>query len=77
MFEAVNHDEIRGLVERRRQRGEFDPNTAACMMIGLKLFSEVVLQNRKEPLFAPLFPHLRDFIHRLKSPAESDANPSA
>lgn len=77
VFEAANHDEILELVERRRQRRDFDGNTAACLMIGLKLFSEVVLQNRKEPLFAPLFPHLRDFIHRLKSPAPSDVDPAA
>ena len=67
IFEAVNHDEILGLVDRRRQGGEFDENTAACMMVGLKLFSEVMLHNKENPLFSPLMPHLREFMKRLKS----------
>src|SRR6476620_9849355 len=66
-FEAVNHDEILGLVDRRRQSGEFDENTAACMMVGLKLFSEVMLHNKENPLFSPLMPHFREFTKRLKS----------
>lgn len=68
VFEAVNHDEIIGLVERRRQRGEFDTDTAASLMVGLKLFSEVMLQNKNNPLFSPLMPHFRDFMTRLKNP---------
>jgi hypothetical protein len=73
VFEAVNHDEILGLVQRRRERGEFDDNTAACMMVGLKLFSEVMLQNKDKPLFSPLMPHFREFMKRLKSPTQPDS----
>jgi hypothetical protein len=77
VFEAVNHDEILGLVERRRQRGEFDRDTSASLMIGLKLFSEVMLQNKDKPLFSPLMPHFREFMKRLKSAStESSAEES-
>jgi hypothetical protein len=70
VFEAVNHDEILRLVERRRERGEFDSDTAASLMVGLKLFSEVMLRNKENPLFSPLMPPFRDFMKRLKSPPE-------
>ena len=69
VFEAVNHDELLGLAQRVRERGEFDENTAASLLIGLKLFSEVMLQNRQKPLFAPLLPHFREFMQRFKNPA--------
>jgi hypothetical protein len=68
VFEAVNHDEIIGLVERRRDRGEFDRDTSASLIVGLKLFSEVMLHHKGDPLFAPLMPHFREFMGRLKSP---------
>ncbi len=73
VFEAVNHDEILALVERRCERGDFDRETTAALMVGLKLFSEVMLQNKDKPLFSPLMPHFREFMKRLKSPAPSDA----
>lgn len=73
VFETVNHDEILGLVERRRQRGEFDDDTAASLIVGLKLFSEVMLQNKNRPLFSPLMPHFRDFMNRLKAPPADES----
>ena len=35
-----------------RGRGDFDPDTATSFAVGLKLFSEVLLENRDHPLFA-------------------------
>lgn len=49
-----------------RGRGDFDPDTATALAIGLKLFGEVMLENRGHPLFAELAPHFRDFMKRLK-----------
>ena len=73
VFETVNHDEILGLVERRRQRGEFDHDTAASLIVGLKLFSEVMLQNKDNALFTPLMPHFREFMNRLKAPPAAES----
>jgi hypothetical protein len=73
VFEAVNHDEILGLVERRRERGEFDRDETASLIVGLKLFSEVMLQNKHNPLFSPLLPHFREFMKRLKGSAPPDS----
>lgn len=35
--------------------------------VGLKLFSEVLLQNRKNPLFEDIAPAFRDFMKKLKN----------
>jgi Domain of Unknown Function with PDB structure (DUF3861) len=66
-FEVGNHDEILSLVERIRQRDLFDANTATAFTVGLKLFSEVMLENRKHPLFDEFRPHFAEFMKRLKS----------
>ena len=66
-FEASNHDDILALVERSRQRGHFETETAAAFTVGLKLFSEVMLENRNHPLFADFLPHFGQFMKGLKA----------
>ena len=75
-FEADNHDDVFDIVERQRRKGVWDNDTAAQLAVGLKLFGEVALHHRKDPLFEPLMPHLREFIGRLKAlPAKESAPP--
>ena len=59
-FETGNHDEILAIVERIKGRGLFDDATATSFAVGLKLFTEVMLENRTHPLFDDLRPHLED-----------------
>lgn len=68
-FDAANHDDILHIVERLRQRGDFDAETAAQLGVGLKLFGEVMLTHRQNPLFAELTPHFGAFMKRLKGGA--------
>ena len=65
-FGAEPQDEIPGLVERSRQRGEFDTDTAAAFTVGLKLLGEVMLKNRSHPLFEEFGPQFGEFMKRLK-----------
>ena len=65
-FEAANHDDILAMVERMRSRLPFDNYSAASLAVGLKLFSEVALMHRSDPLFAKVRPALREFISELK-----------
>lgn len=65
-FDVGNHDEMLAIVERLRQRDDLPPDSAAPLAIGLKLFSEVMLEHRGHPLFAEFAPHFRDFMKRLK-----------
>lgn len=66
-FEVGNHDDILSIVERIRGAGLFDESTSAAFAVGLKLFGEVMLENRGHPLFADMAPAFRDFMKRLKS----------
>lgn len=66
VFEAGNHDEIMGIVELIRRRELFDDQTAAAFVVGQKLFGEVLLENRTNPLFAEFWPHFLSFMKRLK-----------
>jgi len=65
-FEAVNHDEILAIVERIRASAQYEQDEAAALGIGLKLFSEVMLKRRDDPLFAAVQPAIRAFIGGLK-----------
>lgn len=72
-FEAYNHDDLFSIVERMKSRGLWDDDTAAQLAIGFKMFSEVALHHRNDPLFEPLMPHIKEFIGRLKAlPAKQD-----
>ena len=66
-FECGAHDDILALVQRSRQRCDFDADTAAAFTVGLKLLGEVILKNRKHPLFEELGPQFGQFMKRLKS----------
>lgn len=65
-FEVGNHDDIFSIVERMQQRAEFDPQTMTAFAVGLKLFSEVMLEHRGNPLFEELAPHFTQFMKELK-----------
>ena len=57
---------VKALVERSRQRGDFDSDTAAAFTVGLKLLGEVMLKNRSHPLFEEFGPQFGQFMKRLK-----------
>ena len=61
-----NHDDLLKIAETIRSKRWFDKDKSASLAIGLKLFSEIVLEKRHDPLFAPLVLPIRDFIRRLK-----------
>ncbi|MBP8867981.1 MAG: DUF3861 domain-containing protein, partial [Propionivibrio sp.] len=65
-FEVGSHDDIFAVVERVRQRGDFSETSATAFGVGLKLFSEVMLENRDHPLFAEFRPHFAQFMRALK-----------
>ncbi|WP_375436977.1 DUF3861 domain-containing protein [uncultured Hymenobacter sp.] len=67
-LEFDNHDDIFQIVERLENRPLFtEPSQATEFAIGLKLFSEVMLKNRENPLFAEFRPAFSAFMKKLKS----------
>ncbi|MBC8797556.1 DUF3861 domain-containing protein [Shewanella algae] len=65
-FEVGNHDDIFAIVDKIKQRQDFDEDQAAAFAVGLKLFSEVMLEQRKNPLFDEFRPHFMQFMKQLK-----------
>jgi hypothetical protein len=73
-FDASNHDDILGIVERMRTRLPFDAHTTAALGVGLKVFSEVALMHRNDPMFASIRPALREFVQELKQRTAEEAS---
>jgi len=63
-----NHDEVFSIIERIKEKNIFeDPNEATQFALGLKLFSEIKLKHRKNPLFHELNQVFPVFMKKLKS----------
>jgi len=65
-FYTANHDDILAIVERLQSKLPFSAGTAAALGVGLKLFSEVALTHRNDPMFEVIHPALGEFIQQLK-----------
>jgi hypothetical protein len=82
MFEAGNHDDLFGIIANVQKSGLFeDADTAAALTLGMKLFGEVVLANRKDPLFQKMFEdfgqYMGAFKLRVKEALEQQAQQDA
>jgi hypothetical protein len=76
-FYAANHDDILAIVSRLQERLPFDASTTASLGVGLKLFSEVVLNHRSDAMFEAIRPALREFIQKLKQQSSREELASA
>lgn len=65
-IEFDNHDEIFGIIEKIKEKNA-DQSEAVQFALGLKLFSEIKLKNRKNPLFDELNEVFPVFMKKLKS----------
>ena len=67
-FEFMNHDEIFKIIEIINAKNPFEEeNQATEFALGLKLFTEVILKNKNNPLFEELSPAMLNFMMKLKS----------
>jgi len=65
-FCTDNHDDLLEIVEAIRSKRPLDKDKSASLAIGLKLFSEIIREMRKDQMFAPLVLPIRNFIEQLK-----------
>lgn len=67
-FDTTNHDDITVIVSRIMERPDLDFTEEECksFAVGLKLFSEVLIKHRKDPVFAPLKESFPEFMKNLK-----------
>ena len=66
-FEFENHDNIFSLIEMTKDSDRFENKTDNTeFILGLKLFSEVMIRNRNNPLFEDFAPSFKEFMKKLK-----------
>jgi len=67
-IEFENHDEIFSIIERMKTKNLFDNESEATQFaLGLKLFGEIKLKHRKNPLFDEINEVFPVFMKKLKS----------
>jgi hypothetical protein len=66
VFETGNHDDIFRIVKSVQAAQLFDRDTAAALVLGMKLFSEVMLQHKNDPMFAPMLAAYLEYIGPFK-----------
>lgn len=71
-FYTGNHDDIFEIVERLKKADFFDDQTTKSFAVGLKLFSEVMLENKDHPLFETFLPQFGQFMKNLKQHVKKD-----
>ena len=66
-FEFENHDDLFSLIERIKTNGPLsEVGQNIELLIGLKLFGEVMLKHRNHPLFEEFAPAFGQFMKKLK-----------
>ncbi|KFX07730.1 hypothetical protein KP22_06460 [Pectobacterium betavasculorum] len=65
-FEFSLHDDLFKLLEKVDGKMDMTPEQTQAFMVGLKLFSEVMMQQRKHPLFKEFSAPFREFMMKLK-----------
>jgi hypothetical protein len=66
-IEIKNHDDLFHIIEMTKSKNIFsDDQQATEFALGLKLFTEVVLRNKENPLFEDLKPAIGAFMQKLK-----------
>lgn len=65
-FNAGNHDDIFVVLDRLQQAHLFDDESTKSFAVGLKLFGEVMLENKNHELFKDFLPQFAQFMKHLK-----------
>jgi hypothetical protein len=75
-FDVADHDELFHLDGRVAALGVVAKEETAQFTIALKLFNEVMLRHRREPMFADFFVHFGAFMKRFKSVTPVGSTPA-
>lgn len=67
-FQFENHDDVLHLIELTQKRTNFaNEGENAQFIIGLKLFSDIMMKNKDNSLFEDFFPAFVDFMKKFKN----------
>jgi hypothetical protein len=72
-FGISNHDDLFAILTKVETGGAVPLAEAPEFVVGLKLFLEVMIRHRQNALFKDLWPHMSDFMKRLKAIGPRDA----
>ena len=70
-FNSYNHDDIFKVLKVIQNTQMLDDEAAKSVAVGLKLFSEVMLEHKNFPLFKDFMPHFGQFMKTLKQQVKS------
>ncbi|MFC4656152.1 DUF3861 domain-containing protein [Rheinheimera marina] len=65
-FDCQNHDDIFAILAISKGQLGLEEAEHQALIVGLKLFSEVMMQHRKDELFKEFLPHFKQFMGQLK-----------
>ncbi len=67
-IEFDNHDDLFAVIAAVKSKKLFENEQMASeFSLGLKLFTEVILKNKENPLFADFRPAMMEFMKKLKN----------
>lgn len=72
-FNSYNHDDIFKVLQVIQYRQMLDDEAAKSFVVGLKLFSEVMLEHKNLPLFKNFMPHFGQFMKALKQTVKTQS----
>ncbi len=72
-FNTYNHDDIFKVLDAIQNSQMLDDEAAKSFAVGLKLFSEVMLEHKHLPLFKDFMPHFGQFMKALKQTVKTQS----
>ncbi|HRB57836.1 MAG TPA: DUF3861 domain-containing protein [Acinetobacter johnsonii] len=72
-FNSYNHDDIFKVLQVIQYSQMLDDEAAKSFVVGLKLFSEVMLEHKNLPLFKNFMPHFGQFMKALKQTVKTQS----
>mgnify|MGYP002757946606 FL=1 len=72
-FNTYNHDDIFIVLQVIQNTQMLDDEAAKSFAVGLKLFSEVMLEHKNLPLFKDFMPHFGQFMKALKQTVKTQS----
>ena len=72
-FNSYNHDDIFKVLQVIQNTQMLDDEAAKSFAVGLKLFSEVMLEHKNLPLFKDFMPHFGQFMKALKQTVKTQS----
>ena len=72
-FQVGNHDDIFKILEKLQASQLLDSESTKAFTVGLKLFSEVMLENKELLLFKEFMPQFAQFMKSLKQTVKAQS----